>query len=113
ASAPLSSGGRGVLSQGDISGGENLLRRSLELRPAGAERVSLLISLGGVLREEGEFAEADRALGEANDLAAEMADVELLARVETEQLLTALQIDPDAVADRMAADGARMEAAMA
>lgn len=113
ASGHLTSAGLRVLSQGDRSGGENLLRRSLELRPAGVERVSLLISLGGVLREEGEFAEADRALGEANDVAAEMADVELLARVETEQLLTALQIDPDAVADRMAADGARMEAAMA
>jgi class 3 adenylate cyclase/tetratricopeptide (TPR) repeat protein len=112
ASGHLTAAGLRVLSQGDRSGAANLLRRSLALRADGVERVSLLISLGGVLREEGEFADADSALAEANALAVDMRNGELQARVETEQLLTALQIDPDAVAARMAAEGARLEAEM-
>jgi tetratricopeptide (TPR) repeat protein len=91
----------------------NLLRRSVALRPADAERASLLISLGGVLREEGEFDQADDVLREACDCASAMANPVLQARSETERLLAHLQVDPENVALRIAADGERLEHAMA
>ena len=90
----------------------NLLRRSIALRPDDAERASLAISLGGVLREEGEFSEADDVLCEAWEYARAMERPALEARAETERLLALLQVDPDAVADRIAADGERLEQAM-
>ena len=108
----LTAAGRRVLDQGDRAGAVNLLRRSIALRPDDAERASLAISLGGVLREEGEFSEADDVLCEAWEYARAMERPALEARAETERLLALLQVDPDAVADRIAADGERLEQAM-
>jgi class 3 adenylate cyclase/tetratricopeptide (TPR) repeat protein len=113
ACAHLTAAGRRVLDQGDRAGAVNLLRRSIALRPEDAERASLLISLGGVLREEGEFSQADDVLREACECARIMENEVLEARSETERLLAHLQVDPQAVATRVAADGGRLEQAMA
>jgi tetratricopeptide (TPR) repeat protein len=108
----LARAGTRVLDQGDRAGAVNLLRRSAALKPAGDDRAALLISLAGVLREEGEFVEADNVLQGAGEVATATGNPALEARVETERLLAKLQVDPDRVADRIASDGERLEAAM-
>jgi class 3 adenylate cyclase/tetratricopeptide (TPR) repeat protein len=98
ASGRLSAAGRRMLGGGDRSGAANLLRRAAALRAAeDPERVALLIDLGGVLREEGRFAEAETVLAEALRLAAALGDRPLEARAQVERLLARLQVDPDGV----------------
>jgi class 3 adenylate cyclase/tetratricopeptide (TPR) repeat protein len=105
ASGCLSAAGRRVLRAGDRSAAANLLRRAVALRPAeDPARAALLIDLGGVLREEGRFDDARRALAEALQVAEEP----LAARGEVERLLTQLQVDPDRAARQSARLGGRL-----
>ena len=111
ASGHLSAAGRRVLDAGDRAAAANLLRRAAALRPADdPERTALLIDLGGVLREEGRFDEAQDALGEAMRLADARGDAALHARAQVERLLALLQVDPDG---RRAAGGPPRRAALA
>jgi tetratricopeptide (TPR) repeat protein len=99
-----------VLRAGDRAAAANLLRRAVALRPAeDPERAALLIDLGGVLREEGRFDEARRALAEALRIAEEP----LAARGEVERLLTQLQIDPDRAARQATRLGGRLTRVLA
>jgi class 3 adenylate cyclase/tetratricopeptide (TPR) repeat protein len=110
ASGFLSAAGRRVLRAGDRAAAAKLLRRAVELRTAGdPERAVLLIDLGGVLREEGRFDEARRALAEA----LRIAEDPIAARGEVERLLTQLQIDPDRAARQAARLGGRLTRVLA
>jgi class 3 adenylate cyclase/tetratricopeptide (TPR) repeat protein len=99
ASGYLTAAGRRALRSGDHSGAASLLRRAAALRAAeDPARTALLIDLGGVLREEGQFAAAEDALAEALTLANGRNDAALESRARLERLLTRLQVDPDGVA---------------
>src|SRR5262249_7078123 len=67
-------------------------------------RTSLLIDLGGVLREEGQFIAADDALGEALALAHDRNDTALENRARLERLLNRLQVDPEEGARAMSGE---------
>jgi class 3 adenylate cyclase/tetratricopeptide (TPR) repeat protein len=109
ASLHLSVAGRRALASGDRRGAANLLERAVELHPSG----ELLIDLGGVYREEGRFSEAEVALRRARAFAVESGDARLGARAQVEQLLSRLQVDPDAVARRVDRLGAHLERTLA
>jgi tetratricopeptide (TPR) repeat protein len=114
ASGYLTSAGRQALRTGDRVGATSLLRRAAALRAIGdPARTALLIDLGGVLREEGQFAAADDALGEALRLAAGSDDAALESRAQLERLLTRLQVDPDEVARLNAEHGGSIERTLA
>jgi class 3 adenylate cyclase/tetratricopeptide (TPR) repeat protein len=113
AAGHLAAAGRRVLVSGERSGAANLLRRAAALRaPDDPERTALLIDLGGVLREEGRFAEAEDVLAEALRRAAVAGDVALDARAQAERLLARLQVDPDGVARLESRQGAGIERAL-
>jgi class 3 adenylate cyclase len=113
ASGHLAHAGRRALAAGDRGGAANLLERAVALRKRDdPERATLLIDLGGVLREEGRFGQADAVLREAGRLAAGLADPRLEARAQVERLLARLQVDPDAVARQAARHGPRLEEAL-
>ncbi len=110
ASGYLSAAGRRALSTGDRLGAATLLQRAAALRSADdPARTVLLIDLGGVLREEGQFAAAEDALGEGLRLAAGRNDTALESRAQLERLLTRLQVDPDEVARHTARFGEAIE----
>ena len=113
ASGHLSAAGRRVLDAGDRAAAANLLRRAAALRtPDEPERTTLLIDLGGVLREEGRFDEAQDSLAEAMRLADARSDTALRARAQVERLLALLQVDPEAVARQAARHGGRIAGAL-
>ncbi len=75
--ADLSGGRR---RRGDMPAAANLLRRAADLLPTFDDfRVGLLTDLGEALLDVGEFAEAERVLGEAMSAAEEMGDQRLAA----------------------------------
>ena len=89
ASGCLTTAGRRALHTGDRAGAASLLRRAAALRAIGdPARTALLIDLGGVLREEGQFAAADDALGEALRLAAGSDDAALESRARLEAIVS-------------------------
>jgi class 3 adenylate cyclase/tetratricopeptide (TPR) repeat protein len=109
ASGFLSAAGRRVLRAGDRAAAANLLRRAVALRPADdPARAVLLIDLGGVLGEEGRFAEASTALSEAMRLAKARDDSALVARAQVERMLAQHQVDPDRVARQASRLGGRL-----
>ena len=113
AAAHLADAGRQALGVGDRGGAANLLERAVSLRSVDdPQRVDLLIDLGGVLREEGRFKQADATLLEASRLASRSGDGPLEVRAQVERLLAQLQVHPDSVAVRMRRHGAKMEAAL-
>ncbi|HYX83816.1 MAG TPA: adenylate/guanylate cyclase domain-containing protein [Gaiellales bacterium] len=113
AAGHLSAAGRRVLDAGDRGGAGNLLRRAAALRSADdPDRAALLIDLGGVLREEGRFSEAETTLREALRVAVGLRDAALEARAQVERLLARLQVDPDGVARLAARQGDRLEASL-
>ena len=113
ASVRLRAAGRRTALAGDRSGAAHLLRRAAELRPAeDGERADLLIDLGGVLREEGQLAEAESALAAAIRIAAGGGDQAVDARAQVERLLARVQVDPDRVARLAERNGARLELAL-
>ena len=113
ASGHLSAAGRRVLDAGDRAAAANLLRRAAVLRtPEEPERTTLLVDLGGVLREEGRFDEAQAALAEAIRLADSRGDAAQHARADVDRLLALLQVDPDAAARESARHGGRISRAL-
>ena len=113
ASGHLSAAGRRVLDAGDRAAAANLLRRAAALRtPDEPERTTLLIDLGGVLREEGRFEEADAALGEAMRLADSRADAVVRAQAHVDRLLALLPVDPEGAARQAARHGGRISRAL-
>jgi class 3 adenylate cyclase/tetratricopeptide (TPR) repeat protein len=109
ASRHLSVAGRRALVSGDRRGAANLLERAVALHAS----CQLLIDLGGVYREEGRFSEAEVTLRRARAFAVEVEDAPLGARAQVEQLLSRLQVDPDAVARRVNRRGEHLEQTLA
>ena len=110
ASGHLSDAGRRALAAGDRGGASNLLARAVALRArADPGRAALLIDLGGVHREQGRFRESEAALRQARALAVDARDGGLRAHAQVAQLLSRLQVDPDAVARIMRRQGAGLE----
>jgi predicted ATPase len=83
--------------RGDFSAGVSLRSRALALMTADApERPRVLADLGDALLWRGRFDEADRALGEAIELADRAADERTRIRSRLSQLRLRFQIDPAA-----------------
>ena len=113
AASHLTAAGRRLLAVGDRPAAAGLLERAAALLPADdAGRAAVLIDLGGVLREEGQFAAAEGALGEAISLAAARSDDGLESRARVELLLARLQVDPDGVARLATWHGKRLQRSM-
>ena len=99
ASRHLSQAGRRAVTAGNRAGAVNLLNRALALQSPGAgDRLRILIDLGTVLREQGQFRESESYLRQAWRSAKARSDDSLAARAQVERLLTRLQVDPDGVA---------------
>ena len=99
ASRHLSQAGRRAVTAGNRAGAVNLLNRALALQSPGAgDRLRILIDLGTVLREQGQFRESESYLRQAWRSAKVRSDDSLAARAQVERLLTRLQVDPDGVA---------------
>ena len=99
ASRHLSQAGRRAVTAGNRAGAVNLLNRALALQSPGAgDRLRILIDLGTVLREQGQFRESESCLRQAWRSAKARSDDSLAARAQVERLLTRLQVDPDGVA---------------
>jgi class 3 adenylate cyclase/tetratricopeptide (TPR) repeat protein len=99
ASRHLSQAGRRAVTAGNRAGAVNLLHRALALQsPEAGDRLGILIDLGTVLREQGQFRESEVYLRQAWRGAKARSDDSLAARAQVERLLTRLQVDPDGVA---------------
>jgi len=80
AATRLASAGRRAFARGDMPAAANLLRRASALLPDFDDlRIGLLTDLGEALLDVGEFAEAERVLGDAMSAADEMGDHRLAA----------------------------------
>ena len=80
AATRLASAGRRAFARGDMPAAANLLRRASDLLPDFDDlRIGLLTDLGEALLDVGEFAEAERVLGDATSAADEMGDHRLAA----------------------------------
>ena len=89
---------------GDGGAAVKLLRRAAGVLPDdGPERGRVLIALGAALTDGGELADARAALHEAGALAASVGDPGLAARLDVEDLILDVQLDPGPAIARAAA----------
>src|SRR5689334_1440203 len=110
ASGHLSQAGRRAVTAGNRAGAVNLLDRALALQsPEAGDRVPILIDLGTVLREQGQFRESESYLRQAWRGAKARSDDSLAARAQVERLLTRLQVDPEGVARQTKRFGPALE----
>ncbi len=87
AAEKLASAGRRALERGDLPAASSLLRRSAALLPRSAEpRVELLVDLAEAQLQQGDFGEGRTILTEAAEIAAELGNDRLGARVRLLQV---------------------------
>ena len=95
AAAALARAGRRALARGDAGAARSLLQRATALPSrADAAQVERLLDYVSALQEQGEFAAAEQALGDARAAAIALPDRRLEARARVEQSFLALFTDP-------------------
>jgi tetratricopeptide (TPR) repeat protein len=95
--AHLAIAGRRAMSRGDSSGAAALFERAAAIMPEDAPgRPEILVHLGGLLRETGDFARADKVLTLATELAERLGQQSLGAHARAERAYVALDSDPRA-----------------
>jgi class 3 adenylate cyclase/tetratricopeptide (TPR) repeat protein len=91
----LAAAGRRAFDRGDVSAASKLLERAVSLLHAHPEiRAEALLDLGALVREQGDGAQADKVLNEAETLAESAGDEQLRMRVQIEQSVLRLYLDP-------------------
>lgn len=105
----LASAGRRALNRGDLPAALNLFRRAAALAEGTADHSELLVRIANVLAQQGQLAEADALLEQAETAASAEGDELRAARAELDREFVLLRTEPDGGSARIVELTERLE----